>query len=1011
MTSAVDSDRLRRDLEKVIEGEVRFNNGTRSIYAVDASNYRQIPIGVVIPLHEEDVMRAVEICRQHNAPILSRGAGTSIAGQCCNVAVVFDFSKYMNKVIELNVAGEYAWVQPGTILDDLRREAEKHDLTFGPDPATHDRCTLGGMIGNNSCGVHSVMAGRTVDNIEELDILLYDGTRMTVGSYTPAQLREILAGGDRKAEVFSQLKALTDTYAARVREKFPVLPRRVSGFNLEELLPENKFHVARALVGTEGTCVVILRARVRLVPNPRHYALMVLGYPDVYHAADHVMEILAHKPIGLEGMDDYLLNFLRKKQTERARGMHVRPSVREDGMAESAPPHFTPKTPGKGRSDAGDVLPPGTGWLLVEFGGNTALEAWGKCTNLMNVLSQRPDAPSMKLMEDPKEEKMVWEVRKSGLGATAFLPGNKNTWPGWEDAAVPPQKLGQYLREFDTLRKKFSYECAMYGHFGEGCIHMRIDFDMTTREGIDKHLAFLDEAADLVVKYGGSISGEHGDGQNRAHLLPKMFGHELVHAFRLFKGIFDPLNRMNPGKVVDPYPPDSDLKLGVGYKSWRGETQFSYAESDHSFGRALLRCVGVGRCRRLDSGTMCPSFKATREEKHSTRGRAHLLSDIFAGDVLLDGWKSEEVRESLDLCLACKGCKSDCPVNVDIATYKSEFLYRYYQGRLRKPGSYAMGWIYWWAQLASLMPGIVNAVTGNRILAPIMKRMAGVAQQREIPRFAAESFKKWFFKRGNIPAAKGAQRVILWADTFNNFMTPGTARAAVEVLEAAGFKVVVPRRNLCCGRPLYDHGFLGMARKLLIEIIETLRPEIEAGTPIVGLEPSCIAVFRDELINLFHDDPIAHRLSASVFTLAEFLDRYAPEWIPGEATGQVMFHGHCHQKSVLTVAPDVAILNKIGYIVDTPDTGCCGLAGAFGFDAHNYQVSVDIAERELLPRARAAEEETIILTDGFSCREQVEHLSNRHPLHLAQVLANVVQQEKRQKGNPDAPHQQNASVD
>jgi len=887
-------------------------------------------------------------------------------------------------------------VEPGIILDDLRNAAERHGLTFGPDPATHDRCTMGGMIGNNSCGVHSIMAGRTVDNIEELEILLYDGTRMTVGSCSEAELNQIIAAGGRRGEVYAQLKELRDRYAAQIRARFPKLPRRVSGYNLEELLPENRFHIARALVGTEGTCVTILAAKVKLVYSPPFRSLVVLGYPDVYHAADHVPEILAHKPVGLEGMDDYLLNFLKKKQAERAHGMHTRPSVKHDATAQQSPEFQV--APGPKRKEAADVLPPGNGWLLVEMGGDSLTEAQAKCTRLMQALSMHPDAPTMKRMDDPKEEKMVWEVRKSGLGATAFLPGNKNTWPGWEDAAVPPNRLGEYLRDFDKLRKKFNYECAMYGHFGDGCIHMRIDFDMVTTEGVKKFLQFLDEAADLVVKYGGSISGEHGDGQARAHLLPKMFGEELVHAFALFKGIFDPTNRMNPGKLVEAYPPDSNLRLGPGYKSWRGETMFSYAESDHSFGRALLRCVGVGRCRRLDTGTMCPSFMATREEKHSTRGRARLLADIFTADVIHDGWKSKAVKEALDLCLACKGCKSDCPVNVDMATYKAEFLYHYYKGKLRPAGSYAMGLIYWWARLSSIAPGVVNFFAQNPLFSKLMKGAAGIAQQRPMPRFATRSFKKQHFARngaGNraraLDPSSTKPKVLLWADTFNNNFTPHTVQAAYEVLEAAGFEVVVPRQSLCCGRPLYDHGWLGLAKKLLQEIMTTLRPEIEAGIPIVGLEPSCIAVFRDELVNLFEGNEVAIQLSQQVFTLAEFLEKYAPGWEPPKMAGKALLHSHCHQKSVLTTAPDVALLKRMGLDVATPDTGCCGMAGAFGFDAHNYDVSVAIGERVLLPAAREAAAETIIITDGFSCREQVEQLTDRQPLHLAQVLQRGLQ--------------------
>lgn len=1009
-TRNIDVDSLENELRGAITGEVRFDAGTRSVYAVDASNYRQVPIGVVIPRTEDDVIRALEICRHHNAPILGRGAGTSIAGQCCNVAVVFDYSKYMNQVLEVNPEAGYAWIQPGCILDDLRRAAEVHHLTFGPDPATHDRCTLGGMIGNNSCGVHSIMAGRTQDNIEELDIVTYDGERMTVGRTSPAELEQIIAEGGRRGEIYAALRELRNRYAAEVRTQFPVLPRLTSGYNLGELLPENEFNIARALVGTEGTCVTILRAKVRLVHSPPVRMLIVLGYPDVYHAADHVMEIMRHNPVGLEGMDDYLLNFLKKKHSKKILDKPQQVDVQHKRTAEH-------------------ILPPGNGWLLVEFGGEDMAEARTKCEALVAALAHRPDAPSMKIMEDPTEEKTVWEVRKSGLGATAFLPGGKNTWPGWEDAAVPPQHLGKYLRDFNELRQKFGYECAMYGHFGDGCIHMRIDFDMVTQPGIDKFLKFIDEAADLVVRYGGSISGEHGDGHARAHLWSKMFGPDVMHAFRLFKGIWDPTNRMNPGKLVDPYPPDEYLRLGAGYKSWNGDTQFQYAESDNSFGRALLRCVGVGKCRRVDSGgTMCPSFMVTREEKHSTRGRAHLLQDMLKGDVISDGWKSAQVKESLDLCLACKGCKSDCPVSVDMATYKAEFLYNFYKGRFRPAASYAMGWIYWWSRMARWMPGVVNFFTQGKSTGGLMKRLGGIAPQRPMPKFAEQTFKDWLAEQdartrtgtdehvqalagagladlngaGNSSGAELRQRVILWADTFNNNFTPATLRAGYEVLLDAGFDVTVPQQSLCCGRPLYDHGFLGMARKLLLEIMTALRGDIDAGTPIVGLEPSCVAVFRDELANMFANDPIALKLSSQVFTLSEFLARYAPDYHPGYLDGKALLHMHCHQKSALTTAPDEHILRQTGLHISIPDTGCCGMAGAFGFDKHNYDVSVAVGERVLLPAAREASEETLIITDGFSCREQVEQLTDRKVLHMAQVLNRAVRARK-EEGSAGVP--------
>ncbi|HEU4616952.1 MAG TPA: FAD-binding and (Fe-S)-binding domain-containing protein, partial [Gammaproteobacteria bacterium] len=648
-------------LKARIEGEVRFDDGYRALYATDASNYRQVPIGVVVPRTLDDVVETVAVCRDHEAPVLARGGGTSLAGQCCNTAVVIDFSKHLRGIESLDPGARRAVVEPGCVLDDLRHAAEKHHLTFGPDPSTHDHNTLGGMIGNNSCGVHALMAGKTSDNVHSLDVLTYDGTRLTVGPTSEETLARYVAEGGRRGEIYAALRGIRDRYADEIRARFPRIPRRVSGFNLDELLPENGFNVARALVGSEGTCVLVLRAELRLVPSPPFRTLVVLGYPDVYSAADHVPEILEHKPIGLEALDDRLLHHIEEK--------HM-------GL--------------EGRK----LLPDGGGWLLVELGADDREASIGAARALMHALERAENAPSMRLCPDSLEERELWEVREAGLGATARLRGHPDAWPGWEDSAVPPDKLGGYLREFRALLDRYGYECSLYGHFGQGCLHVRIDFDLTTRAGIAQFKAFTSDAADLVVRYGGSLSGEHGDGQGRADLLPKMFGDELVGAFREFKRVFDPGNRMNPGKVVDPFPRDSNLRLGTDFRQPKLDTVFSFGGSDEgSFARAALRCVGVGKCRRHGGGVMCPSYMATGEEMHSTRGRARLLFEMLHQGPVEKGWKSEAVREALDLCLACKGCKSDCPVNVDMATYKAEFSAHYYEGRLRPRAAYAFGWI------------------------------------------------------------------------------------------------------------------------------------------------------------------------------------------------------------------------------------------------------------------------------------------------------------------------------
>src|SRR5713101_1308498 len=710
----VDAVALADALRRHVRGEVRFDDGSRALYAVDGSSYRQVPIGVVVPRDVDDVIAAISLSREYGAPILCRGGGTSLAGQCCNVAVVLDFSKYMAEILEIDPVRRLARVQPGVILDGLRNAAEKHHLTFAPDPATHDHCTLGGMIGNNSCGVHSVMAGKTDDNIEELEILTYDGTRMKVGETSSDELENIIGEGGRRGEIYGQLKGIAAIYGDLIRKNFPKIPRRVSGYNLNHLLPENGFHVARALVGSEGTCVTVLEATCRLVESPPARVLLVVAYPDIYQCADHVPEIMEHKPVGLERIDDLLVGYTRRK------------AINAEGLS---------------------LLPEGCGWLLVEFGAQTALEAGWQARTLMETLSRNQSPPNMHLLTNPTQARRVWEIRESALGVTSHVPGEPLNWEGWEDAAVAPEKLGGYLRDLRKMMAAYGYRGSLYGHFGHGCVHTRINFDLRSKDGIAKFRKFMEEAADLVVSYGGSLSGEHGDGQSRGELLPKMFGPELVRAFREFKSAWDPEWKMNPGKLIEPYKLDENLRLGAAYSPWEPETNFKFLADHGSLAQATLRCVGVGKCRREEGGLMCPSYRATHEEEHSTRGRAHLLWEMTQGEVIRDGWRSEEVKKSLDLCLACKGCKSDCPVGVDVATYKAEFLSHYYEGRVRPRSAYAFGNIDLWARLASNAPGLVNLTTQLPFLRDIAKLVAGMPRGRSIPPFAPQTFRNWFQRR------------------------------------------------------------------------------------------------------------------------------------------------------------------------------------------------------------------------------------------------------------------------
>jgi FAD/FMN-containing dehydrogenase/Fe-S oxidoreductase len=938
---------LEKELRAKIRGEVRFDAASKAAYSTDSSNYRHIPIGLVIPYDELDVINTVAICRSFNAPILSRGGGTSLAGQCCNAAVILDFSKYMNKMGPVDPVAHTVHVQPGIVLDRVREAAEKFELTFAPDPATHSRCTLGGMIGNNSCGVHALMGGKTVDNIESLDLLLYDGTRLTVGPTTETELEHYIASGGRIGGIYAELKRLRDSYAAFVRKEFPRIPRRVSGFNLDELLPENNFNVARALVGSEGTCAIILGATLRLMKSPQYRTLVGVGFEDIFIAADHVPQLLTHKPIGLEGMDGHLLDALRKKHKL------------EDDLS---------------------LLPDGRGFLLVEFGADSQSEADQQAKAFAASLKDLPAKTTCRIY-DAHEAHRVWVIRESGLGATAVVPNQPMRWEGWEDAAVDPAQEGSYLRAIDALMREFNYTSPMYGHFGQGCVHMRFNFDFESEAGVLAFREFIDRAADLVVAHGGSLSGEHGDGQARAALLPKMYGPELMQAFREFKQLWDPDNRLNPSNLIDPHQPHEDLRLGADYKPWQPKTHFAYAENDGSFAAATLRCVGVGACRKQDAGAMCPSFMATGEELYSTRGRAHLLWELMQGEVLSDQWKNDQVRESLDLCLSCKACKSECPTSVDMATYKAEFLSHHYEHASRPLFHYAFGRIDRWARLASIAPGLVNAINNAPLVRNVIKSALHIHGKRTMPRFA----KPFLRERKKSQPASGKD-VFLWADTFSNYFHPSTMRAAHAVLTDAGFRVGLPNQHLCCGRPLYDFGMLDTAKEYLLKILEALAPQLAAGTPIVVLEPSCASVFRDELTNLLPNDPRAAKLRDQTLLLSEFLVKHVPDYRPPQIDRKIIVHGHCHHHATQSMKDEMQILRATGADVQLLDSGCCGMAGPFGFEADKYEVSQTLGERVLLPAVRS-NEEALIVSDGFSCQEQITQNTSAKPMHLAEVLS------------------------
>jgi FAD/FMN-containing dehydrogenase/Fe-S oxidoreductase len=958
-----DGGRLREELAARVDGEVRFDPGTKAAYAQDASNYRQVPIGVVLPKSADAGAEAVAVCRELGAPVLSRGGGTSLAGQCVNEAVVIDWTKYCHRLVSVDRDAKTAVIQPGMALDKANDALASCGLMVGPKPSTHVSCTIGGMIGNNSCGSTAQAYGKMVDAVRRLEILTYDGLRTWVGETSDEDYEKIIAAGGREAEIYRRLREIRDAYLSQIRTGYPKIPRRVSGYNLDSLLPERGFHVGRALVGSESTLVTVLHAELSLVDLPKHKALVVLGYPDIAEAGDVVPLVVRHSPSLLEGLDDTLISL-----------------EREEHLPE----------------EALNQLPEGSGWLMIEFNGDTQQEADDRAQALIDDVNGDGDHPKphVAYTEDPKVEERLQEVREAGLGATAYPPGKHETHEGWEDAAVPPDRLGDYLRDFRKLLERHDYHGAsLYGHFGQGCVHTRIPFELRTREGVAAYRSFIEEAADLVVSYGGSLSGEHGDGQSRGELLPKMFGPELMRAFGEYKAVFDPGNKMNPGKVVNPYRMDENLTRR-GYFPKEPVTFFHYPQDGGKFSAgAASRCVGIGKCRGDEGGVMCPSYRVTREEEHATRGRARLLMEMVRGEVITDGWQSAEVRDALDLCLACKGCRKECPVDVDMATYKAEFLAHHYAGRLRPAAHYSMGWLPALSRLASTAPGLVNAVARAPGLGRLIKRAGGIDEHRELPRFAAERFTSWYQRRGR---RDGGDPVLLWPDTFTNNFHPEVGKAAVAVLEDAGFRVELPAKTLCCGLTWISTGQLGVARRVLNRTMAALRPALQAGWPIVVLEPSCAAVFRSDAAELTGSDD-ARLLARQTRTLAELLTEAG--WRPGAEDPGGLHPGarraiaqvHCHQHAILGFDRDRELLRDCGVDVDVLDSGCCGLAGNFGFERGHYDVSVACAEHGLWPAVRDADPGTAILADGFSCRTQIEagHLG-REGMHLAELLAGML---------------------
>jgi len=915
------------DLRKIIQGYVDDARLIRAEYSTDASNYRVVPEVVVFPKNAEDVESAVSYAVGKGIPVTMRGAGTSVAGNSIGNGIILDTSKFMNSILEIDPSNKTAIVQPGVILGNLQAVSAKHGLRFAPDPSTHARCTIGGMIGNNACGPRSVAFGRTSDNVISLDFI--DGN-----------LKKYIANQN------TIIPGLTDfvvKHGLTIRKEFGRFKRQVSGYSLEHLLPENGKNLAKTLVGTEGTLGAVLEARVQLVEKANFTALVVAGYKDMPSAADAVMPILKHNPLAIEAIDTRIVEVVK----------------RHKGVASVS------------------SLPNGRGWLFVEVGGSTNSEALANA----NVLAKDCGTTELVVLPSGPEATNLWRIREDGAGLAGRTFNGNQAWPGWEDASVPPENLGNYLREFELLMKSHNMDGLLYGHFGDGCVHVRIDMPLENRPELMR--PFLTDAAVLVAKYGGSLSGEHGDGRARSELLGKMYSKDALSAFIDFKKLFDPKNIMNPGILVNAELIDANLRrpaaapLPINLRTGG----MALKEDQGDFTKAIHKCVGVAKCRiekPLSTGFMCPSFQATKDETHSTRGRARVLQEMTNGAFIKKDFKSKEVLDSLDLCLSCKACASDCPAKVDMAHYKSEVLYHAYKGKIRPLSHYSLGRLPNWLKFVKLAPGLVNKTLKLEPIAKILKILGGIDPNRELPKFSEN--KKSFKLNREVKSSK----VVLWADSFSESFAVEIINDLVEFLQASNQQVLIPEQDACCGLTFISTGQLDAARKKLKKTLNSLAPFVEAGIPIVGIEPSCIAVLRKDLVELLPDEPRALALSNRVFTLAEFLTKERIK-LPNLNGIKVLAQPHCHQYSVMGYATDISLLKEAGATIEVIE-GCCGLAGNFGMEKGHFDISEKVAELALLPALRAKAVETVFLADGFSCRTQAEQLVGAKGVHLAQLL-------------------------
>jgi FAD/FMN-containing dehydrogenase/Fe-S oxidoreductase len=949
---------LERDLRRVVRGSVRFDPASLLLYSTDASMYQVEPIGVVTPRDADDVIAAFDVARRQKVALLPRGGGTSLTGQTVNRALVLDFSQHMNGVLEVNAEELWARVQPGLVQDELNHAIRDLGLLFGPDTSTSNRATLGGMLGNNSGGSHSIAYGLTVEHVLELDALLADGTRVRFGTVTPAELEAKMRLPGAEGRIYREVAAIRGEYAEEIRKRYPKHWRRVAGYNLNELVKDGPLNMARVVVGSEGTLLTVLEAKVRLVRRPKKTALDVIHYASIQEALESSQSILETGPYAVELTDKLILDLARNNIEQRARAAFV-------------------------QGDPGAIL-------IVEYAAESDGEVQSKVEALEARRAREGFGYAAHLAWDVAEQQSIWKLRKAGLGLLLGMKGDKKPIAFVEDTCVEPRHLKEFVPRFADIFAKHDTTGAYYGHCSVGCLHIRPVIDLKTPRGLEQVKAIADEITDLVLEFGGTISSEHGDGRARSPFLERMYGPTLMQAFRRLKTAFDPDHRMNPGNIVDSPGILENLRYGLAYKTWEPKTLLDFS-AQGGFAASVEMCNGVGVCRKKLEGTMCPSYMATRDEEHSTRGRANALRAVLSGRLPAAEFTGRRLYEVMDLCLECKGCKAECPSNVDMAKLKYEFLYHYYKANGLPLRNRMFGRVAQLSALGARTPRLANAINALPPVRWLLEKTVGLDRRRPLPALAPETFEAWF-RRRTAPAAAPRGEVVLFHDTFVTYNTPEIGQAAVRLLEGAGYRVVLVERK-CCGRPLISKGMLDEAREHAAWNVARLAPYARRGVAIVGLEPSCLLTLRDESVDLLRTDDarvVAEQsLLLEQFLMAERERGLTLRFAAGHGR-TALLHGHCHQKAMVGTAPTVAVLKWAGYAVTEIDSGCCGMAGSFGFEREHYDLSVALGNRRLAPAVKAADPHTVVVAPGISCRQQIEHLAGRRAKHPAEALADAL---------------------